>query len=214
VLGKFTRKDEADSGLDFAGRDGRLLGVSGKFCKSTRRVSKLIMTRDQLRHVLEASVAIRSKISLTKLFKIAIALFEIPVSGWTCLRTGNARVRVGSSRKVASGLTLVDVGGVGLLSDLLSLLLLAIASSGRLGGLLSSLRALSRLSRSLGGGGSRGLAGSRGGFGCHWYDRSGRKGDWGERWRWWLEGKLKSLASTNARYIYRHVTLSLFGSDA
>jgi len=36
---------------------------------------------------LEASVAMRSKISLTNEFKIAIALFEIPVSGWTCLRT-------------------------------------------------------------------------------------------------------------------------------
>jgi len=35
----------------------------------------------------DASVAIRSKISFTKLFKIAIALLEIPVSGWTCLRT-------------------------------------------------------------------------------------------------------------------------------
>ena len=29
----------------------------------------------------------RSKISLTKLFRMAIALLEIPVSGWTCLRT-------------------------------------------------------------------------------------------------------------------------------
>ena len=38
--------------------------------------------------VLDASVAIRSKISLTKLLRMAIALFEIPVSGWTCLRTG------------------------------------------------------------------------------------------------------------------------------
>jgi hypothetical protein len=38
-------------------------------------------------NVLEASVAMRSKISLTKLLRIAIALFEIPVSGWTCLRT-------------------------------------------------------------------------------------------------------------------------------
>jgi len=36
---------------------------------------------------LEASVAIRSKISLTNEFKMAIALLEIPVSGWTCLRT-------------------------------------------------------------------------------------------------------------------------------
>lgn len=39
------------------------------------------------RDLLEASVAIRSKISFTNEFKIAIALFEIPVSGWTCLRT-------------------------------------------------------------------------------------------------------------------------------
>ena len=39
------------------------------------------------RDVLEASVAIRSKISLTKELRMAIALLEIPVSGWTCLRT-------------------------------------------------------------------------------------------------------------------------------
>lgn len=32
-------------------------------------------------HVLEASVAMRSKISLTNEFKIAMALLEIPVSG-------------------------------------------------------------------------------------------------------------------------------------
>ena len=37
--------------------------------------------------ILDASVAIRSKMSLTKEFRIAIALLEIPVSGWTCLRT-------------------------------------------------------------------------------------------------------------------------------
>ena len=41
-------------------------------------------------HALDASVAIRSKISLTNEFRMAIALFEIPVSGWTCLRTGCA----------------------------------------------------------------------------------------------------------------------------
>ena len=35
-------------------------------------------------------MAIRSKISLTNEFRMAIALFEIPVSGWTCLRTGCA----------------------------------------------------------------------------------------------------------------------------
>jgi len=36
---------------------------------------------------LEASVAMRSKISLTNELRMAMALFEIPVSGWTCLRT-------------------------------------------------------------------------------------------------------------------------------
>ena len=41
-------------------------------------------------HALDASVAIRSKISLTNEFRMAIALFEIPVSGWTCLRTVRA----------------------------------------------------------------------------------------------------------------------------
>ena len=33
-------------------------------------------------------MAMRSKISLTKLFRMAIALLEIPVSGLTYLRTG------------------------------------------------------------------------------------------------------------------------------
>jgi len=36
---------------------------------------------------LEASVATRSKISLTNEFRIDMARLEIPVSGWTCLRT-------------------------------------------------------------------------------------------------------------------------------
>lgn len=39
------------------------------------------------RHALEASVAMRSKISLTNEFKMAIALLEIPVSACTCLST-------------------------------------------------------------------------------------------------------------------------------
>ena len=36
---------------------------------------------------LEASPATRSKISLTKEFRIDIALLEIPVSGCTCFKT-------------------------------------------------------------------------------------------------------------------------------
>ena len=42
-------------------------------------------------HALEASVAMRSKMSLTNELRMAMALFEIPVSGWTCLRTVDAR---------------------------------------------------------------------------------------------------------------------------
>lgn len=38
-------------------------------------------------HILEASLAILSKISFTKELRIAMALFEIPVSGCTCLST-------------------------------------------------------------------------------------------------------------------------------
>lgn len=64
-------------------------------------------------------------------------------------------------------LTLVDVGGVGLLAGLSPLLLLLAAARGcRLGGLLRRL-ALSGLCRRLGGGGGGGLAGSGGGFGGH-----------------------------------------------
>lgn len=37
---------------------------------------------------LEASVATRSKMSLTKELRMDMARFEMPVSGWTCLRTG------------------------------------------------------------------------------------------------------------------------------
>lgn len=40
---------------------------------------------------LEASVATRSKMSLTKEFRMDMARLEIPVSGWTCLRTGETR---------------------------------------------------------------------------------------------------------------------------
>jgi hypothetical protein len=36
---------------------------------------------------LDASVAMRSKMSATNELRMAMALFEIPVSGWTCLRT-------------------------------------------------------------------------------------------------------------------------------
>ena len=53
---------------------------------SVRKVISWI-SKKSVQHILEASVAIRSKISLTNELRIAIALLEIPVSGWTCLRT-------------------------------------------------------------------------------------------------------------------------------
>ena len=64
--------------------------------------------------------------------------------------------------------TFVDIRGVSLFSDLLSLLLLAISRGSRLGGFLRGFRALSGFGWSLGGGGSRGFAGSGSGFGGHW----------------------------------------------
>ena len=50
-------------------------------------VSVFKVGKGQEKDALDASVAMRSKISLTNEFRMAIALFEIPVSGWTCLRT-------------------------------------------------------------------------------------------------------------------------------
>jgi hypothetical protein len=41
---------------------------------------------------LEASVATRSKMSLTNEFRMDMARLEIPVSGWTCLRTGSRNI--------------------------------------------------------------------------------------------------------------------------
>lgn len=59
-----------------------------------------------------------------------MARVEIPVSGWTCLRTESSQhdsIEIEQRR-----LTLVDVGRVGLLAGLAALLLLASGSSGSL----------------------------------------------------------------------------------
>ena len=56
---------------------------------------------------LDASVAMRSKMSFTNELRMAIALFEIPVSGWTCLRTaheGQARCGQHSCQKMGAPL--------------------------------------------------------------------------------------------------------------
>ena len=114
---------------------------------------------------LDASVAMRSKISLTNELRMAIALLEIPVSGWTCLRTKDKVRRVQGGKGERETRTLVDVGAVSLLAALAALLLLAVGggTAARLrGGLL---RLALSLSGSLGGGGGgRGLAGSGSGL--------------------------------------------------
>ena len=92
MLSKFTREDESDGSLDFSRWDSGLLRVCGQFYKEIKNASdyNVMIVNGNL---LDASVAIRSKMSLTKLLRIAIALLEIPVSGWTCLRTESTVMR-------------------------------------------------------------------------------------------------------------------------
>ena len=116
---------------------------------------------------LDASVAIRSKISLTKLLRMAIALLEIPVSGWTCLRTKLHMSHYPRNIWMKS-LTFVDIWRVSLLSDLLTLLLVVTVSCGwDLWSLLRRLRGLCRFRRGLGSSGGGSLSSSRCGFRCH-----------------------------------------------
>ena len=79
----------------------------------------------------------RSKMSLTKEFRMAIALLEIPVSGCTCFNTTPWRMSVDVHEAQQSEIrrTLVDVGAPGLLADLLALLLLPVSSCSGRGGL-------------------------------------------------------------------------------
>src|SRR5579863_3295387 len=119
---------------------------------------------------LEASVAMRSKISLTNEFKIAIALFEIPVSGCTCLRT--ISIKLACSQVKMSIHTFINVRGIRLLAQLAALLLRIIPGccrGCRLRCLLRRLGALSCLRWGLRGSTRRcwGFAGSGSGFGCH-----------------------------------------------
>ena len=124
-------------------------------------------------------MAIRSKMSLTNEFKMAIALFEIPVSGWTCLRTGTRAIRTGPKlyRMNSKTRTLVDVGGVGLLPGLSPLLLsVRIGRRGSLGSLLR-LGLRSGFGGSLGGGRGGGLSGGGRWFGWHFWRLKGGEGE-------------------------------------
>ena len=119
--------------------------------------------------VLDASVAMRSKMSFTKEFKMAMALFEIPVSGWTCLRTGHRHKQ--TQHPTDEKRTLVDIRRVCLLAQLSPFLLLLASGlwSGGLCSLLCGLGALYGFGGLLGRGSRRGCfsAGSGGGFGGH-----------------------------------------------
>jgi len=65
------------------------------FASSPGRISRteVWISRDEIVDFLlyaaslDASVATRSKISLTKELRMDMARLEIPVSGWTCFRT-------------------------------------------------------------------------------------------------------------------------------
>jgi hypothetical protein len=117
-------------------------------------------------------VATRSKMSLTNEFRMLMARLEIPVSGWTCLRTGGVSKmapkshRGGAARRVRRAaakdrvkLTLVDVGGVGLLPGLGALLLVARGSGRLLASLLLLGGSLAGRGLAAGGGSLLGLGG-------------------------------------------------------
>lgn len=76
-------------------------------------VRKLSESIGWVRIAHEDSVGDRYSLSLTNEFKIAMALFEIPVSGCTCLRTAIQKLaqhlQPGPSRVPCIQLTFVDV---------------------------------------------------------------------------------------------------------
>jgi hypothetical protein len=81
MFGKFTRKNESDGSLDFTRGNGGLLRVGSEFYEEERENTLEDRNPTTRQDLLEASVAIRSKVSLTKLLRMAMALLEIPVSG-------------------------------------------------------------------------------------------------------------------------------------
>ena len=58
-----------------------------EYAASSNDGSDMMSTKGCKCDALDASVAIRSKMSLTKELRMAIALLEIPVSGCTCFNT-------------------------------------------------------------------------------------------------------------------------------
>jgi hypothetical protein len=157
VLGKFTGQDQSNSGDD----------VSGCWAmRSTGETYEVWISRDEMVDFLLyaasllASVATRSKMSLTNELRMLMARLEMPVSGWTCLSTVKTRQQtLRNPCQKATGtakLTLVDVGRVRLLPGLGALLLV----TGGRGSLLASLLLLGRRFS------SRGLAAGGGSLLC------------------------------------------------
>lgn len=114
---------------------------------------------------LDASVAMRSKMSFTKELRMAIALLEIPVSGCTCFSTAKHNKWIADDIE-SSQRTFINVRGVSLLARLSTLLLLPI--SWRFGCLLRGFLSLSGFGRCFRRSARcRGFATSRCGFRSH-----------------------------------------------
>ena len=85
MLGQLTRQDEADRGLDLTRGDGGLLVVGGKLGGlSGNALEDVWMAQLDAIHV---ETRRENDSPLTKEFRMDMARLEIPVSGWTCLRT-------------------------------------------------------------------------------------------------------------------------------
>lgn len=116
--------------LDLSGRDGGFLVVGGKLgCLGRHTLEDIYVV--QLGR--ETRRQCRVSLPLTKEFRMDMARLEIPVSGWTCLRTVDStldglimgRNIKEQDAKECANCTFVDVRGVSLLSGLGPLLLIA-----------------------------------------------------------------------------------------
>lgn len=91
MLGQLTGEDEADRGLDLSGGDGGLLVVGGELGGLSGNALEDVC-RGKLETESRNAPYVGSKrqnIPFTKEFRMDMARVEIPVSGWTCLRTGD-----------------------------------------------------------------------------------------------------------------------------
>lgn len=89
MLGQLTGKDEADRGLDLSGGNGGLLVVRSELASLSCDALEDVWDEN----VLESNTNETRRdwsgiLPLTKELRIDMARLEIPVSGWTCFRTG------------------------------------------------------------------------------------------------------------------------------